>query len=146
MFRAARLQADMASQPAALQDQPRRRRELAKIFAQKARRFVGEKPIALPWLRFISRRQQFARDFALFVDRKQILFQPEEKILGLPFRWRRADSKTGNRNALSRGPAGGGKSVLQPRFQFGFQIRIKQTLQHIVLPLPDGWRLFPTQI
>src|SRR5438045_4400457 len=37
--------------------------------------------------------------------------------------------------------AEGRKSVLQPCFHFGLQIRIKQ-IPHIVLPLQDGWRLF----
>jgi hypothetical protein len=138
MLRAARLETDVAPEPAAFQDQPRRRRELAEIFAQEPRRLVREKPIALPRMRFIGRRQQLARDIALLVDCKQILVEAEEKILGLPFLERGADPKTGNRKSLPKRLTRGGESVLQPRFQFCLQIRIKQTSQHIALPLLDA--------
>jgi hypothetical protein len=138
MLRATRLKADVAPKPAAFQDQPRRGCELAEIFAQKPRRFVREKPIAWPRLRFICRRQQLARDIALLVDRKQIFFEAAEKILGLPFLERRANPQPRNWHSLPKRPAGGGELVLQPCFQFCLQIRIKQTSQHIALPLLDA--------
>jgi hypothetical protein len=91
---------------------------------------------------FIGWRQQLARDIALLVDCKQILFQTEEEILGLPFLGRRANPQAGTRKSLPKRLTRGGKSVLQPRFQFGLQVRVKQPL-HIALPRDDGWLLFP---
>ncbi len=117
MFRAAGLEGDMPFQPAAFQDQPGCGCELAKIFAQETRRFVREKPIARRRRRCVGRGQQFTGDTALFIDRKQILFQAKKKIFRLPFREGRADPKTGKGDALPKRFAGSGESVLQPRFQ-----------------------------
>src|SRR2546430_5091672 len=95
MLAAAWLQRDMLLQPAAFQNQPDGGRELANVFAQKARRLLRKKAIVRPWrLRFVGRVQQSACNSALLVDRKQILFQAEEKILRLPFREGRTDPKS----------------------------------------------------
>ena len=61
----------------------------------------------------------------------------------LPVGERRADPQAGRRDPLPDGRARGRESVLQPLFQFCLQFRLKQIPLDIVLPLPDGWRLFP---
>jgi hypothetical protein len=133
----------MPLQPAPLQNQLGGSRKLADVFAQEAERFVGKKPVARRRFVTVSAGfNHFARDAVLRIDRKQIRGETGEKIFRFPIRQGRADPKTGNRNSLPKRLTGGGELVLQPRFQFCLQIRIKQTLQHIALPLPDGWRLF----
>ena len=122
MFRPAGSQGDMPPQPAAFQDKPGRRRELAKVFAQQPRWFVPEKPIGR---RVIRRRQQIARHAALLVDFEQTLLQAERKIFRFPIGQGRTDPRAGKRDSLPDRLAGSGESFLQPRFQFRLQIRIK---------------------
>lgn len=146
MFRAAWLEKKMPFQPAPLQNQLAGRRELADVFAHKAERFAGKKPVVRRWFVPVGVGfQHFARDAVLRIDRKQTGGEAGEKIFRLPIRQGRANPKAGNRRALSRCLTCRDKFVLQPRFQFGFQIRIKQIPNISPLPLADGWPLFPLQ-
>jgi hypothetical protein len=141
MFRAAWLEKKMALQPAPLQNQLGGSRKLADVFAQKAERFVGKKPVARRlFVPIAAGFKHFARDAVLRIDRKQIRGETGEKIFRLPIRQGWADPQTGNRNALSHRLAGGRESVLQPRFQFCLQIRIKQTATYRLAAA--GWLAF----
>jgi hypothetical protein len=142
MFRTAWLKKKMPFQPAPLQNQLRGSRKLTDVFAQETERFVGKKPIARRLVVPVGPGlKHFACDAVLGIDRKQIRGETGEKIFRFPIRQGRADPQTGNRNPLAKRLTCGGESFLQPRFQFCLQIRLKQSSQHIALPLPDGWRL-----
>lgn len=137
----ARLQDYVPAQPSLLEDEPRRGGELAKVLAQKTRRFLREKPIGLRLgLRIHGRLQKFARHLAAIIDLKQIVLQGAQKKFRFPLGERRTEAHPRERPLPDR-CADGVPFFLQPGFEVSVQPYLSQLPQDIVLPGWNGWRL-----
>lgn len=112
---AARFQSEMVFRPAALENEPAGGGELAKIFAEQARRFPRKNPVSAALL---ARAQELARDFAGGIDLEETFVPAPKKIFGFPLGQRGADSKHRKSRLLPGCFAHRAKSFLKPGFEF----------------------------
>jgi hypothetical protein len=122
MLVATRLQADMAPQPAAVENEPGRSCELADIFPEKPNRIMRKDAVGSS--RLFGRqpgRQEFALDLAALIGFEKIFLQtsPEKFLLPGCERW--TNTQAGWIGPLSVGCADSVEFVLQPRLEMGVQ-------------------------
>lgn len=118
----ARIQADMASKPAAFEHEAGRRCELADVFANEADRLVREDSVR-SW-RCPCRRgglEEFALDLAALIRFEKVLLQTACQKLRLPDCQRWTDTQAGGTGSLRAGCADGVEFILQPRLGIGIQ-------------------------